>query len=142
MSAAGGDLALAARLRGAGLRATRPRLLAYMVLAELGGHRSVEELVGALRARGQSLPRVVVYEVVESLRLAGLVMGADAGPGGALYEVATTPHHHFVCRACAEVTDVPCAGESSPCLDAGADVGVADEAQVIFRGLCKRCAER
>ena len=142
MSAAGGDLALAARLRGVGLRATRPRLLAYRALAELGGHRSVDELVAALRAGGQTLPRVVVYEVVESLRLAGLVMGADAGPGGALYEVATTPHHHFVCRACAGVTDVPCAAGPAPCLEPGADVGVADEAQVIFRGLCKRCAER
>jgi Fe2+ or Zn2+ uptake regulation protein len=141
VSAAGGDLALAARLRGAGLRATRPRLLAYMALAELGGHRSVDELVAALRARGQALPWLAVYEVLESLRLAGLVMGTDAGPGGAVYEVATTPHHHFVCRACAEVTDVPCAGGSSPRLEAGADVGVADEAQVIFRGLCTRCAQ-
>jgi Fur family ferric uptake transcriptional regulator len=138
---AAGDLALAARLRGVGLRATRPRLLAYMTLAELGGHRSLDDLVDALRARGQALPRDAVYEVVESLRLAGLVMGADAGPGGALYEVATTPHHHFVCRACAGVTDVPRDAGPAPRLEAGADVGVADEAQVIFRGLCKRCAQ-
>ena len=138
MSAAG-DLALAARLRGAGLRATRPRLLAYMALAELGGHRSVDELVVALRGRGQALPRADVYEVLESLRLAGLIMGTDAGPGGPLYEVAANAHHHFVCRACAEVMDVP--GGSAPPLEAGAEVGVADEAQVIFRGLCHRCAQ-
>ncbi len=140
-AATGGDLALAARLRAVGLRATRARLAAYRALAELGGHRSVDELVAELRARGQALPRAAVYDVVEALRLAGVVMGADAGPGGAVYEVATTRHHHFVCRGCADVIDVPCVAGHAPCLEGGAEAGVADEAQVIFRGLCKRCAE-
>src|SRR4051794_16529529 len=112
-----GDLMLAARLRDAGLRATRPRLLTYRALAELGGHRSVDEVVVELRRRGQPLPRASVYNVVEALRLVGVVMGADAGPGRALYEVATTKHHHFVCRSCAEVIDVPCVTGQTPCLD-------------------------
>jgi Fe2+ or Zn2+ uptake regulation protein len=138
--ALGGDLLLAGRLRKAGLRATRPRLLAYRALAELGGHRSVDEVVMELRRRGQPLPRTSVYNVVEALRLAGVVMGADAGPGRALYEVATTRHHHFVCRVCADVIDVPCVVGHAPCLEAGGDAGTPDEAQVIFRGLCKACA--
>jgi Fur family ferric uptake transcriptional regulator len=140
LAALSGDLVLAARLRKAGLRATRPRLLTYRALADLGGHRSVDEVVVELRRRAQPLPRTSVYNVVEALRLAGVVMGADAGPGRALYEVATTKHHHFVCRACAEVIDVPCVTGETPCLEAGGDAGVPDEAQVIFRGLCKACA--
>jgi Fe2+ or Zn2+ uptake regulation protein len=138
--ATGGELVLAAHLRRAGLRATRPRLLAYRALADLGGHRSVDEVVAELRRRGQPLARASVADVVEALRLAGVVLGADAGPGGAVYEVATTRHHHFVCRTCAEVIDVPCLSGDTPCLDAGGDAGVPEHAQVIFRGVCKACA--
>jgi len=135
------DLALAARLRGAGLKATRPRLVVYRALLELDGHRSVDEIAHHLRALGLGLPRTSVYNVVEALRLAGLVMGADAGPGRALYEAGGDPHHHFVCRSCAAVIDVPCAAGSTPCLDGAGDVGRVDEAQVIYRGLCAGCAD-
>jgi Fe2+ or Zn2+ uptake regulation protein len=135
------DLGLAARLRGAGLKATRPRLLVYRALLELDGHRSVDEIGRHLRTRGQGLDRPAVYDVVESLRLAGLVMGADAGPGRALYEAGGEPHHHFVCRSCAAVIDVPCAGGATPCLDGAGDVGLVDEAQVIYRGVCAGCAD-
>ena len=135
------DLALAGRLRGAGLRVTRPRMVVYRALLELDGHRSVDDVVHHLRGSGQGLPRASVYNVVEALRLAGLVMGADAGPGRALYEAGATPHHHFVCRACASVLDVPCATGATPCLDVGGAVGRVDEAQVIYRGLCARCAD-
>jgi Fe2+ or Zn2+ uptake regulation protein len=136
------EFALAVRLRQAGLRVTRPRLVVFRALLELEGHRSVDEVALALRQRGQALPRTSVYNVVEALRLAGLVMGADAGPGRALYEASDAPHHHFVCRSCAQVIDVPCLTGETPCLRAGFEAGQPDEAQVIFRGLCNACAER
>ena len=135
------DLALASDLRRAGLRVTRPRLGVYRALLELDGHHSVDDIVAELRGRGAGLPRTSVYNVVEALRLAGLVMGADAGPGRALYEAGSPPHHHFVCRACAQVRDVPCVTGETPCLGAGSLVGHVDEAQIIFRGLCPSCVE-
>ena len=33
-------------------------------------------------------------------------------------------------------------GGPKPCLTAGSDVGTVDEAQVIFRGVCRACAAR
>jgi Fe2+ or Zn2+ uptake regulation protein len=135
------QLALAVRLRDAGLRVTRPRLVVYQALLDLEGHRSVDEIGQALRQRGQALPRTSIYNVVEALRLASLVMGADAGPGRALYEASDAPHHHFVCRNCARVMDVPCVVGETPCLAPQFDGGQADEAQVIFRGLCNACAQ-
>ena len=136
------QFALAGRLRQSGLRVTRPRLVVYGVLLELEGHRSVDDIALALRRRGQALPRASIYNVVEALRLAGLVMGADAGPGRALYEASDARHHHFVCRNCARVLDVPCAVGESPCLAADIEGAQVDEAQVIFRGLCDRCARQ
>jgi Fe2+ or Zn2+ uptake regulation protein len=54
--------------------------------------------------------------------------------------VATVWHHHFVCRVCGQVIDVPCATGTKPCLTPEIAVGEVDEAQVIYRGRCAACA--
>lgn len=130
----------ATALRAAGLRATRPRRAVLRLLHELGGHRSVDELVVALEERGEPLPRASVYNVVADLSARGLLMVADTGPGAALYEVADRWHHHFVCRDCGAIVDVPCAVGERPCLEAALPGAEIDEAQVIFRGRCSDCA--
>jgi Fur family ferric uptake transcriptional regulator len=128
------------RLRRAGLRATAPRVAVYQALRAAGGHHGVDQIVALVARRGQPFPRMTVYNVVGDLREAGLVMCADAGPGRALYEVSDVWHHHFVCRRCGEVTDVPCMRDRKPCLvPSGPSGATVDEAQVIFRGLCRSC---
>lgn len=128
------------RLRAAGLRATKPRVLIYEVLRRMGGHRSADEIAALLARRGDSLPRASVYNVLADLTAAGLLMCADLGPGRALYEVAERWHHHFVCRVCGKVLDVPCVRGEKPCLDPPASLpGTVEEAQVLFRGVCDRC---
>ncbi len=129
------------RIRASGLRATRPRSLAYALLLEVGGHRSVDELVGLLAERGETVSRMSTYNVVADLTRAGLLMCADIGPGRALYEASDEWHHHFVCRRCDRVADVRCIVGSKPCIEPPAELpGVADEAQVTFRGICDDCA--
>jgi len=110
------------------------------VLRESGGHHSVDGVVALLRARGVTLPRMTVYNAVSALYGAGMLMRADAGPGRALYEASDTWHHHFVCRSCGAVYDVPCVTGTRPCLHPDAQAaGTVDEAQIIFRGVCRRC---
>ena len=128
------------RLRGAGLRATMPRIAVYEALRDAGGHHGVDEIVTLIELRGARLSRMTVYNVVSDLREASLVMCADAGPGRALYEVSDVWHHHFVCRRCGEVADVPCLKGRKPCLEPSTPIGATvDEAQIIFRGLCHNC---
>ncbi|MGH8984753.1 MAG: Fur family transcriptional regulator [Acidimicrobiia bacterium] len=122
------------------MRVTGPRLGVYGALAELGGHRSVDEVVARLRSAGASVPRASVYNSIDALVRAGVALAADAGPGRALYEAGEGFHHHFVCRRCGAVRDVPCVVGEKPCLEATFDGGTVDEAQVIFRGLCASCA--
>lgn len=141
MSTAPDELHLAERIRNAGVRVTRPRLLVLSLLHEIGGHRSAEDMVDVLRSRRSTLPRASVYNVLNDLADRGLVMRVDAGPGRALYEAATTWHHHFVCRVCQCILDVPCAVGSKPCMMPEIEGLVVDEAQVIFRGLCPFACE-
>ena len=131
-----------ARLHDAGLRATRPRVLVYTTLRNAGGHLSVDEVVALLTKRGHEVPRMSVYNVVSDLATAGLVMCADTGPGRALYEANNSSHHHFVCRTCGKIQDVPCTTGRSPCLAPPPSLGATvDESQVIFRGCCKGCSK-
>lgn len=110
------------------------------LLEELGGHRAVDDLVTVLEEREEPLPRGTVYNVVGDLSDAGVIMAADAEPGAALYEVAEEWHHHFVCRDCGAVHDVPCTVGDRPCLQATLPGAEVEEAQVIFRGRCRACA--
>lgn len=142
MAAPAADSTAAQRVRAAGLRATRPRVLILELLDRLEGHSSADEVVDELDAAGTALPRATVYNVLGDLSERGLVMTADAGPGRALYEVAGRWHHHFVCRRCGAVTDVECGADDRPCLDAAVPGAVIDEAQVIYRGLCATCRPR
>lgn len=125
------------RLREAGLRATRPRLLVLTTLAGMGGHHSVDDLVSELEHRGTPLPRGSVYGVMDALVSRGLVTLADAGPGRALYELHEHPHHHFVCWGCGQVQDVPASWAAN--LDRPDFDGLIEQAQVIFRGRCRTC---
>lgn len=132
----------ARELAAAGLRVTRARLEVLELLAELGGHRSADELVAAFRARGTPRPRATVYHVLGTLERAGLLLVADAGRGRTLYEAATHWHHHLVCRGCGAIIDVACLSETRPCLEPELPGALVEEAQVIFRGLCPACADR
>jgi len=130
----------AARLRHAGLRVTRQRVSILDALASLGGHRTADEVAAALRGAGAPLPRASLYHALGAMAAAGVLLVADAGPGVARYEVASSWHHHLVCRSCGAVLDVPCVRGRAPCLEADLPGAAVDEAQVIFRGLCPSCA--
>ena len=128
--------ALTERIRSAGLRATRPRLTVLSLLSELGGHHGTDEVLRVLGERRSTLSRASVFNVLNDLVAHGLVMVADAGPGRTIYEAAGERHHHFVCRKCGCIFDVPCTVGEKPCLDSGVQGLKIDEAQVIFRGPC------
>ena len=126
-------------LHTAGLRSTRPRLLVLRFLREHGGHHSADAIQAALDAADEHLLRGSVYHVLSKLMSRRLVMLADVGPGRALYESGSPWHHHFVCRTCELVLDVPCVQAEQPCLSPVLPGVHVDEAQVIFRGVCAAC---
>jgi Fur family ferric uptake transcriptional regulator len=134
------------RLREAGMRITRPRLAVAAALDALGGHRTADEVHAYLGSTGSTtgddLPRTSVYNALAALCAAGVAMPADVGAGAAAYELATHWHHHFVCRSCGSVSDVDCIVGEKPCLTPEGDFGSVDEAQIIFRGVCRACADK
>jgi Fur family ferric uptake transcriptional regulator len=133
--------AVSAQLRAAGLRVTRPRLAVTQALRAMGGHHTADEVHAYLIKHDVPLSRMSVYNSLVALADVGLVLRADVGRGAMLYEKTDTWHHHFVCRECGQVSDVSCIVGDKPCLTPLEDVGLIDEAQVLFRGTCHRCLD-
>jgi Fur family transcriptional regulator, stress-responsive regulator len=132
---------LAASVRGAGLRVTRPRVAVLAAVRE-HPHATTESIITAVR---RDLPRVsaqAVYGVLGVLTDTGLVQRIQPRGSVARYEARVGDnHHHLVCRSCGEIVDVDCAVGKAPCLTASDDAGYAiDEAEVIYWGRCPSCS--
>jgi Fe2+ or Zn2+ uptake regulation protein len=97
-------------------------------------------VLSAIADSGGSVSRATVFNALDDLTVAGLVMRADAGPGATRYEAASVAHDHFVCARCGTVVDVPASNVVRPARPPGGFGGRVDSVQVIYRGVCEACA--
>lgn len=100
--------AAAERLRAAGLRTTRQRL----VLAEIlfgQGHRHVtaESLFTEAAERGARLSLATVYNCLHQFTAAGLLRMVTVDAGRAYFDTNLAPHHHFYYERSGELRDIP-----------------------------------
>lgn len=132
-------------LREAGLRVTKQRTAVMSALAR-APHSGAEVVIGAVRAHVGQVSTQAVYDVLNTLTDKGIVRRIQPAGSLARYELRVGDnHHHLVCRNCGGVTDIDCATETAPCLEAGeldrhAPGFVVDEAEVTFWGLCTTCS--
>lgn len=127
-------------LKRAGLRSTLPRLQLLKIFREKTGHFSAEDLHATLDQRGVLLPKASVYNAVNDFKSRGLIREVDIGSGKAVFEDAQeATHHHFICRVCGKILDVPCHAAKSPCVNHSINDVKVDETRIIFRGFCGEC---
>lgn len=130
------------RLRDAGGRVTRQRLLVADALGAVGKQVTAQELYERLRLRDPRIGRATVFRTLEALVAAGVARRLEQE--GHIYGyVACRPehHHHLACHRCGRVEEI---GESYVRPVASrveADLGFRiDDARLDFYGLCARCA--
>jgi Fe2+ or Zn2+ uptake regulation protein len=128
-------------LHARGQRVTPQRLVIHRVLRQRDRHLTADEVHEAVKhdLPGTSTP--TVYATLDLLADLALIRRVDAGPGPALYDARTEPHHHSVCRRCGRVED----------LDAPADFSALDrvaraagfhptQTDLVISGLCADCS--
>jgi Fur family transcriptional regulator, ferric uptake regulator len=93
-------------LRARGLRLTPRRLMVVEVLADRGGHHTVDDILAEVRARHPKMNKTTVYRTLELLSELGFVAVTDLGSGRLEYELASRPHHHLICEKCHERIEV------------------------------------
>jgi Fur family transcriptional regulator, peroxide stress response regulator len=134
---------LESRLRGAELRLTPQRFAVLEYLGRAAGHPTADQIALEINRRFPRASRATVYNTLNALRDAGLVREVTHGDAAAArYESNVEPHHHFVCRACGQLEDVPAESFAAPArveLEGGHEV---ETFEIVLRGVCGKCKKK
>lgn len=122
----------------AGERRTRQRENILRVIADAGSPVAPREILTRAQSRLKGLGLATVYRTLKLLAESGVVRLVEIPGDPPRYELADKEHHHhFSCRLCACVYEVPgCCGHFEEHLPAGFRL---ESHEVILFGICKRC---
>src|SRR5215210_3526774 len=131
-----------ASMREAGVRLTPQRFAVLEYLTRAAGHPTADQIAAEINRRFPRASRATVYNALKALRDAGLVREVATAEALTRYESNVEPHHHFVCRACGKIEDVPPGAFAAPPhveLEGGQEI---ETVEVVLRGLCGACARK
>ena len=132
----------AERLREAGERVTRQRLVVADALTSLGRQVTAQDLYERLRRREPGIGRATVFRTLKALVSAGVARRLEQD-GHVYGYVACRPehHHHLACERCGRVEEIDEAYIRPIAERVATDLGFRiDDARMDFYGLCARCA--
>ena len=128
-------------LEESGLRCTPQRYAVMAFLLECNQHPTAAEISEAVNRVDPRSSRATTYNNLRDLVQAGLVREVAVEGRAARFDAKSMRHHHFICDRCGKVEDVEWYDVPRP---ASGSLGkrVLRECEVIFRGLCSKCAPR
>jgi len=128
-------------LEDGGLRCTPQRYAVMAFLMEHEGHPTAAEIFEAVNRVDPRSSRATTYNNLRDLVQAGLVREVAVEGRAARFDAKGLPHHHFICDRCGNVEDLEWYDVPRP---SSKSIGkrALRECEVIFRGLCTKCAAR
>src|ERR1700747_2983578 len=128
-------------LQGGGLRCTPQRYAVMACLMEHTGHPTAAEIFEAVNRVDPRSSRATNYNNLRDLVQAGLVCEMGVEGRAARFDAKGVRHHHFICDRCGNVEDLEWYDVPRP---ASGSLGkrILRECELIFRGLCTKCAPR
>ena len=124
-----------------GLRCTPQRYGVMAFLMDHTGHPTAPEIFEAVNRLDPRSSRATIYNNLRDLVQAGLVREVAVEGRAARFDAKGMRHHHFICDRCGNVEDLAWYDVPKP---ASHSLGkrVLRETELIFRGLCTKCAPR
>jgi Fur family transcriptional regulator, peroxide stress response regulator len=124
-----------------GLRCTPQRYAVMAFLMESNRHPTAAEIFAAVNLLDPRSSRATTYNNLRDLVAAGLVREVAVEGRAARFDAKGMRHHHFICDRCGMVEDLEWYDVPRP---ASRSLGkrVLRECELIFRGLCTKCAPR
>jgi Fe2+ or Zn2+ uptake regulation protein len=128
-------------LEDSGLRCTPQRYAVMAFLVKHTSHPTAAEIFEAVNRLDPRCSRATTYNNLRDLVQAGLVREVAAEGRAARFDAKGMRHYHFICDHCGVVEDVDWYEVPSP---AARSLGkrILRESELIFRGLCEKCASR
>lgn len=128
-------------LEESGLRCTPQRYAVMAFLTEHNRHPTATEIFKAVNRVDPRCSRATTYNNLRDLVQAGLVREVAVEGRAARFDARGMRHHHFICDRCGKVEDIEWYDVPPP---AAGSLGtrMLRECELIFRGLCVKCASR
>jgi len=128
-------------LQGTGLRCTPQRYAVMACLMKHTGHPTAAEIFEAVNRVDPRSSRATTYNNLRDLVKAGLVREVAVEGPAARFDAKDMRHHHFICDRCGNVEDMDWYDVPRP---PSRSLGkrIVRECELIFRGLCTKCAPR
>ena len=128
------------KMREAGLRVTPQRRAVWSAFGdEEDGHLAADEVFARARRVLPELSRATVYNTLAAFVEAGMLQAVESR-GAVLYDPNPDPdHHHFRCRSCDRLYDVPVEGVEGIRI-VSEEAFVVESKAVLLRGICPRCS--
>jgi Fur family transcriptional regulator, peroxide stress response regulator len=126
---------------GGGLRCTPQRYAVMAFLMKHNSHPTAAEIIEAVTQVDPHSSRATTYNNLRDLVRAGLVREVAIEGRAARFDAKGARHHHFICDRCGNVEDIEWYNVPRP---ASRSLGkrILRECELIFRGLCTKCARR
>lgn len=126
-------------LRSKGLRVTPQRFAVYANLLTRSDHPTAEQILSDLNQDAPTSSQATVYSSLQALQNVGLVREVLLEEGVCRYDANVSAHHHFRCKSCGVIEDIP--WEQFRGLDLGQlNPGWrVDGYEVTVHGLCDCC---
>ena len=132
--------AYAETLRQVGLVPTIQRLAVLEWLCKTNEHPTADQVHSAVRKKFPSISRATVYNTLDALTKAGMVLRLSVDPTVARYDADLGPHAHFRCRVCQKVYDIK-TKQGKP-IDVKADGHLVESVRTYAYGVCADCIEK
>jgi Fur family transcriptional regulator, peroxide stress response regulator len=126
-------------LEDSGLRCTPQRFAVMTFLMKHNSHPTAAEIFEAVNRVDPRSSRATTYNNLRDLVRAGLVREVAVEGRAARFDAKDTRHHHFICDRCGNVEDVEWYDVPSP-TSRLLGKRILREFELIFRGLCTKCA--
>jgi Fur family transcriptional regulator, peroxide stress response regulator len=126
-------------IQSSGLRCTPQRYAVIEFLLDHPNHPTAAEIFAAVNRADPRCSRATTYNNLRDLVKAGLVREVAVEGRAARFDAKGIQHYHFVCDRCGDVEDMD--WYDVPWPPAGSlGKRVLRESELIFRGLCEKCA--
>ena len=123
------------------MRCTPQRHAVMTFLMKHSSHPTAAEIFKAVNRSDPRCSRATTYNNLRDLVQAGLVRQVAAEGRAARFDAKRMRHHHFICERCGKVEDIEWYKVPRPSPDS-LGKRVLREYEVVFRGLCQKCAPR
>ena len=125
------------QLRELGLTPTIQRMAVLECLEKTKKHPTADQVLAAVRKTFPSVSRATVYNSLEALTRAGIILQITVDPAVARYDADLGPHAHFRCRICNTVYDIVMDEDTN--LDEHVGGHHVEAVRTYAYGVCEKC---